>query len=424
MNRLSVAAIGFILTIPTLVPAADWPEFRGPGGQGHSASTGVPLTWSETENIAWKVPLAGLGWSSPSIAAGQIWVTTATDRGHSLRAVAVDRETGKVLHDVEIFRLDDPGSIHANNSHASPTPVIDGQRVFVHYGAHGTACLATDGRVLWKTHALKYNHNHGPGGSPVVWNDLLIINCDGTDVQFVVALDKRTGKIRWKRERRHISRERKSGERDVPMAYCTPLLIEVDGRTQLIALGSDAIVAHDPATGEEIWWFTYSGYSNVARPVHAHGMLFLSTGFGDPKFLAIQAGPRGDLTPSGKVWSVEQGSLVPLNVSPLVVGNELYTVSDSGIAACYDAKTGRRHWLKRLGSKFWASPVYAQGRIYYLDASGTTTVLAGGVEFQKLATNKLPGRTQASPAIVDGAIFLRTDSHLYRIEKAPLAAAD
>ena len=153
-------------------------------------------------------------------------------------------------------------------------------------------------------------------------------------------------------------------------------------------------------------------------------MLFLSTGFGGPKFLAIKAGPRGDITSSGKVWSVEQGSLVPLDVSPLVVGNELYTISDSGIAACYDAKTGRRHWMKRLGSKFWASPVHAQGRIYCLDADGTTTVLAAGRKFEKLATNKLPGRTQASLAIVDGAIFLRTDRHLYRIEKAPLAAAD
>jgi outer membrane protein assembly factor BamB len=417
-------ALFVVGTIPAVAAAADWPQFRGPTGQGHSASTGVPLEWSETENIVWKVPLDGLGWSSPSIAGDQVWVTTATDENHSLRAVALNRKTGKRLHDVEVFRLDDPGSIHANNSHASPTPVIDGERVYVHFGAHGTACLSTDGRVLWKTNELKYNHNHGPGGSPVVWNDLLIVNCDGTDVQFVVALDKLTGRIRWKRDRRHISSERKSGELQVPMAYCTPLLIDVEGRTQLVTLGSDAIVAHDPASGEELWWFTYSGYSNVARPVYAHGLLFLSTGFGAPKFLAIKVGGQGDITESGKVWSVELGSLVPLDVSPLVVGDELYTIADSGIAACYDAKTGQRHWMKRMGSQFWASPVDAQGRIYCLDAEGATTVLAAGKTFEKLATNKLPGRTQASPAIVDGAIFLRTDTHLYRIEKAPLAAVD
>ncbi|MEX0675582.1 MAG: PQQ-binding-like beta-propeller repeat protein [Pirellulales bacterium] len=413
-----------ILTIAAVARAADWPEFRGPGGQGHSTSTGVPLTWSETENVAWKAPLAGLGWSSPSIAAGQVWVTTATGEGHSLRAVALDFKTGKILHDVEVFRLDNPGSIHANNSHASPTPAIDGERVFAHYGAHGTACVSTDGRVLWKTNELKYNHGHGPGGSPVAWNDLLIINCDGTDVQFVAALDQRTGQIRWKRDRQHITSARKTGELQVPMAYCSPLLIEIDGRMQLVTLGSDAIVAHDPATGEEIWWFTCSGYSNVARPVYAHGMLFLSSGFGDPKFFAIRAGGRGDITETGKVWSTDKASVVPLDVSPLVVGDELYTIADSGIAVCYDAKTGKRHWQQRLGSQFWASPVYADGRIYCLDASGTTTVLAPGTEFEKLATNKLPGRTQASPAIVDGAIFLRTDTHLYRIEKAPLAAAD
>jgi outer membrane protein assembly factor BamB len=182
-------------------------------------------------------------------------------------------------------------------------------------------------------------------------------------------------------------------------------------------------VAHDPASGEELWWFSYSGYSNVSRPVYDQGMLFFSSGFGTPIFYAIKAGGRGDVTETGKVWSVDRASVVPLDVSPLVAGSELYTIADSGIGVCYDAKSGKQLWQKRLGSQFWASPVYAQGRIYCLDASGTTTVLAAGSEFEVLATNKLDGQTQASPAIVDGAIFLRTDKHLYRIEKAPLAAA-
>lgn len=419
MPRTTITLLAAITTIGSaaVARAADWPQFRGPTGQGHSNSADAPLIWSDTENVRWRVPIAGLGWSSPAIAGKQIWLTTATDRDHSLRAVALDRATGRQLHDIEVFRLDDPGSIHNNNSHASPTPVVHGGRVFVHYGAHGTACLSTTGRILWKTRELKYNHNHGPGGSPVVWNDLLIVNCDGTDVQFVAALDVETGRIRWKRDRQHISSERKNGELQVPMAYCTPLLVEVDGRTQLVSLGSDAIVAHDPATGQELWWFRYSGYSNVARPVVAHGLLFLSTGFGSPQFHAIRLGGSGDITEGALAWSIKQGSLVPLDVSPLVVGDELYTIADSGIAACWDAKTGKRHWLKRLGSRYWASPVFAAGRIYCLDAEGTTTVLAPGREFEKLATNKVTGRTQASPAIVDGAIFLRTDTHLYRIEK-------
>ncbi len=274
MNRLlcTVLLLG-LLSAPA--DAADWPQFRGPDAMGHSTSTDVPLTWSETENITWKTAIPGTGWSSPSVAGEQIWLTTATDDGHSLRAICVDRTSGKLLHDVEIFQLDDPGSIHANNSHASPTPYIEGNRVYVHFGAHGTACLSTDGKVLWKTQALKYDHRHGPGGSPVIWKDLLIVNCDGSDIQFVVALDKRTGDIRWKRDRAHISEARKSGEKPVPMAYCTPLLLEIDGRTQLVSLGSDEVVAYEPSTGEEIWYFSFDGYSNVSMPVFARDAVLL-----------------------------------------------------------------------------------------------------------------------------------------------------
>lgn len=396
-------------------PADDWPQFRGPGGQGHSAATNVPMKWSEQENIAWKTAIPGLGWSSPAMQGQQIWITTATDDGHSLRAIAVDRESGKTLHDVEVFRLENPGSIHANNSHASPTPYLEGDRVYVHFGAHGTACLSTAGEILWKNQELKYDHRHGPGGSPVVWKDLVFVSCDGTDVQFVVALDKDTGKIRWKRDRQHISEERKTGKLEVPMAYCTPLLVELDGRTQLLALGSDAIVAHDPATGDELWWFGYSGYSNVARPVLDAGRLFFTSGFGKPTFYAITAGGAGDVTEKNKLWSNEKSGIVPLDVSPLVVGSEVYTISDSGIGVCYDAESGKPRWQKRLGNKFWASPVVAEGRIYCLDESGTTNVLAAGPKYEVLATNVLDGPAQASPAILDGAIYLRTEKHLYRI---------
>jgi outer membrane protein assembly factor BamB len=357
-----------------------------------------------------------LGWSSPAIQGDQIWVTTALDDGHSLRAIAIDRASGKLLYDVEVFKLDNPGSVHTINSHASPTAVIEGDRVYVHYGAHGTACLSTDGQVIWKTQELEYKHGHGPGGSPVIWRDLLIVNCDGTDVQYVVALDKRTGEIRWKRDRQHTSEERKTGKLEVPMAYSTPLILEIDGRPQLVSLGSDQVVAHDPSTGEELWWFTFSGYSNVSMPVFDRGRLYFSSGFGVPVLYAIKAGGSGDITATSPIWSVKKGAAVPLDPSPLVVGDELYTIGDAGIAVCYDANSGKQHWQHRLGSKFWASPVSADGRIYCLEESGTTTVLAPGTRFEVLATNKLDGQAKASPAIVDGAIFLRTDTHLYRIE--------
>jgi outer membrane protein assembly factor BamB len=250
-----------------------------------------------------------------------------------------------------------------------------------------------------------------------VWRDLVIINCDGTDVQYIVALDKATGQIRWKRDRQHIGEARRNGSSQVPMAYCTPLLLEIDGQTQLVSLGSDEVVGHDPSTGDEIWWFTFDGYSNVSRPVYADGRLFFASGFGAPTFYAIKPGGKGDITETARLWSLTKGAVVPLDVSPLVVGHDILLISDAGIASSYDTESGKQHWQQRLSAKFWASPVYADGKIYCLDDSGTTFVLAPGAKFEKLATNKLEGSTQASPAIVDGVIFLRTDTHLYRIEK-------
>jgi outer membrane protein assembly factor BamB len=422
MHRSTLAALVFLAVPPAAARAADWPQFRGPDGQGHSTAQGVPLAWSETENITWKTAVPGHGWSSPSIQGSQIWLTSATEDNHSLRAYCIDRGSGRIVHDVEVFHLDDPGSIHANNSQASPTPAIDADGVYVHYGAHGTACLSTDGRIEWKT-KLDYNHGHGPAGSPVICGDLVVISCDGTDVQYVVALDKKTGQTRWKHDRQHISDARRKGELEAPMAYCTPLVLELGGQQQVVSLGSDAVVAYEPASGQELWWFSFSGYSNVSRPVYGQGLLFFSSGFGTPTFYAARVPGDGDLTESGKVWTSTKSGLVPLDVSPLLVGNELYTITDSGIGVCYDAATGKQHWTSRLGGKFWASPVYADGRIYCTDEQATTTVFRPGTRFERLAVNKLPGNAQASPAIVDGAIFLRTDTHLYRIDNAGVAAA-
>jgi outer membrane protein assembly factor BamB len=397
--------------------AADWPQFRGPGGQGHSEAHNLPLTWSETENITWKVPIAGLGWSSPSIQANQIWVTTAIEDGKSLHAIALDRRTGSTLYDIEVFQLDDPGKVHSKNSHASPTPLIEGDRVYVHYGAHGTACLTTDGKIVWKTQDLKYNHRHGPGGSPVIFEDLLILNCDGSDIQFVVALDKNTGEFRWKKKREHIGEDRLTGKSNVPMAYTTPLLVDINGTTQLLSCGADSIVAYNPRNGDEYWWFRYDGYSNVPRPVVGKGLVFISSGYDRPEFYAVRVDGSGDVTETHLGWNMKKAA--PLNPSPLMVGDELYLVSDNGIATCLDAVSGEQHWQERIGGNFSASPTFADGRIYLLDEDGTMTVIAPGKTYQVLATNKLEGRTLATPAMVDETIFLRTDTHLYRIENPP-----
>ena len=413
IRLLSFASV--VLLFSSVATAADWPQFRGPGGQGHSEARNLPLTWSETENISWKVPVAGLGWSSPSIQDNQIWLTTAIEDGKSLRAIAIDRTTGMILHDVEIFRLENPGSVHSKNSHASPTPVIEGDRIYVHFGAHGTACLTTSGEIIWSTQELKYDHRHGPGGSPVIFEDLLILNCDGSDIQFVVALDKNTGAIRWKKKREHIGPDRLSGKANVPMAYTTPLLVEIGGTMQLLSCGADSIVSYNPANGEEYWWFRYDGYSNVTRPVVANGLVFISSGYDAPEFFAVRVDGSGDVTESHLGWNMKKAA--PLNPSPLVVGDELYLISDDGIATCLDAVSGEQHWQKRIGGNFSASPTFADGRIYLLDENGKTTVIAPGKTFESLAANQLEGRTLATPAMVDAAIFLRTDTHLYRIEK-------
>ena len=383
--------------------AEDWPQFRGPDGQGHSSDRGLPLRWSETENIAWKVPIPGRGWSSPVILGEHIWLTTGVDEGRSLRALRLHGVTGRVLQDVEVFHKDNPGRIHAKNSHASPTPILEENRVYVHYGAHGTACLSSDGRILWKTE-LKYEHGHGPGGSPVLFQDLLIVSCDGTDVQYMVALDKQTGKIRWKRFRRGR------------MAYSTPLVIRVEGVDQVVSTGGDGVVAYNPLSGEEIWWLRYDGFSNVPRPVFGLGLVFICSGFDPPPFLyAIRPNGSGDVTQTHVVWSRKRG--VPLNPSPLLVDEELYIVSDRGIATCLNARTGRTYWRQRLGGDFSASPIYADGRIYFLNEEGETTVISAGTQFKKLATNLLDGRTLSSMAVSGKSIYLRTDRYLYRIKE-------
>jgi len=409
------AAFSLWLIFPILALAADWPQFRGPDGQGHSSATGLPLTWSESDNIAWKTPIRGRGWSSPAIQGEQIWLTTALDDGHSLHAVCINRSSGAMMHDVEVFTPADPGHINAKNSYASPTPILEGDRVYTHFGIYGTACLSNDGRVIWKREDIKYNHGHGPGGSPVIWNDLIIFNCDGTDLQFMVALDKNTGQDRWRRDRDHVDPERKSGHLDFALAYSTPLVIDVEGQPQVVSATADYVAGYDPRTGEEIWYSSYVGSSNIPRPVYGKGLVFVSSGYDNPVFYAVRVGGHGNVTASHVVWSTKKAA--PLNPSPLLLGDELYLISDKGIATCLDATTGKQHWQQRIGGSFLASPVSAEGRIYLLDEDATVTVIAAGKEFKKLATNKLDGRTVASPAIVDSAIFLRTDGFLYRIER-------
>lgn len=391
------------LLMTGLVMAGDSPQFRGPGGEGHSSETNLPLKWSETENVRWKTEVDGLGWSTPSISGSQVWITTATDGGKSLRVICLDKNSGTVVHNVEVFHHDEPGKIHSKNSYASPSVLIDGERLFVHFGRLGTACLDRTAKVLWKTE-FTYNHRHGPAGSPIVVGDLLILSCDGTDVQFVTALNKLTGKEVWKSTREGL------------MAYSTPLLIEVDGKPQVVSTGGEWAMGYEPKTGTELWRFRYpKGYSNVPRPVFGNGLVYLCSGYDKPWLYAVKPNGSGDVTESHMVWKLDRGA--PLNPSPLLIGEELYIVSDNGIATCLNAKTGEQHWQQRIGGNFSASLLHADGRIYLLDENGKTTVIAPTKEeYRELAVNELPGRSLASIAAADGALFLRTDKAVYRLQ--------
>ncbi|MGH9148688.1 MAG: PQQ-binding-like beta-propeller repeat protein [Vicinamibacterales bacterium] len=404
-SRITLFALPFLLSLSAPAASQEWPEFRGPTGQGHSVEAGLPLDWSESRNIVWKTPVAGRGWSSPVVAGGRVWITTATEeRGTaSLRALAFDSQTGREVVNAEVFRIGGARLTNFKNSHASPTPIIDGDRVYVHFGALGTAALTTAGEIVWKTR-LPYESQHGNGGSPALHGDLLIISCDGSDTAFVIALDTKTGKTRWKTDRRYPADQ----------AYSTPLVIRVGDRDQVISVGAYRAAAYDLQSGREIWRVRYDdGFSNVPRPVTGHGLVYIATGFQQPSLLAVRPDGTGDITKTHVAWTLQRGA--PLTPSPLIVGDELYLVSDFGIASCVDAKTGQTHWQQRLGGNYSASPVFADGRIYFQSEEGLTTVIAPGKTFQKLATSQLDGGMLASMAVANGSLFIRTDSHLYRI---------
>ena len=390
----------------------DWPQFRGPTGQGHAEAKGLPLQWSETQNVKWKVPISGKGWSSPVVSQGRVWLTTSVEMpaagreraGLSLRALAFDAATGKRVVDVEVFRLTDLRPLNEKNSFASPTPILDGDKVYVHFGADGTAALSTAGEILWKAR-YNYDSQHGGGGSPVLYNDLLIFNCDGNDYEaFVVALDTKTGKERWKQNRR----------KPAAQAYTTPLVITVNGRDQLISVGAYRTAAYDPTTGKELWRVGYKdGFSNVPRPVFGKGLVFIATGFYEPTIVAVRVDGEGDVTRSHVAWTLSRGA--PYTPSPLLVGDELYVTSDTGVLTVVDAVSGTVLYQARLGGNYSASPVLAEGRIYFQSEEGVTTVIAPGKAFNRLAVNRLDGGMLASMAPSTGTIYIRTDSHLYRI---------
>lgn len=404
MSRFSLLAI-LLCALP--VSAEDWPEFRGPTGQGLAKVNALPVEWSKDKNVAWKQAIPGSGWSSPVIVGGKIYLTSAVpDKGQtSLQALCLDVASGKQLWAKEVFRQPSSTRMHPKNSHASPTPIVHDGRLYVHFGPHGTACLDLEGKIVW-TKQMKYSPVHGNGGSPAIVDDLLVFSCDGSDQQFVVALALKDGEVRWKTPR---SEKYAKG-----FSFGTPLVLTVADKKQVISTGSGMVGAYDASTGKEIWRVRYEGYSVIPRPVYGHGLLYLSSGYDSPRLLAIKPDGKGDVTDTHVSWTMPRNA--PHTPSPLLVGDELYTASDSGMVSCLDAKTGEIHWQKRAGGPYSASPIFAAGRIYFQGEDGSTVVVKAGKEYERLAVNQLGERSLASPAVADGALFIRTASHLYRLQ--------
>lgn len=415
MPRFGLAFV-LAITLPPALLAADWYQFRGPTGQGHAESKNLPTEWDPKTNVTWRVELPGKGWSSPAIAAGRVYLTSAvptatTPPDHSLRTICLDVKTGTVIWDVEVFHQDGKSApkIHPKNGHASPTAVIEGDKVYVHFGHMGTACLnAKDGSKVWANTSLKYTPVHGNGGSPVIVGDRVIFAIDGIEMQAMIGLDKATGQVAWKTARNASPKK--------AFSFCTPLPITVNGQVQVVCPGSEVLMACDPQSGRELWRVTYdSGYSIVPRPVFGHGLVYFSTGYDNPVLYAVKPDGRGDVTATHVAWTVKKG--VPRNASPLLVGDALYLVTDGGLLSCLDAKTGAERWNENLGGAYSASPIYANGLIYLLAEDGTATVFRPGAGYEPVAKNKLNEKTLASYAVDGDALFVRSEKALYRIEK-------
>jgi outer membrane protein assembly factor BamB len=416
------------ILVMVLAAGGQWPEFRGPDGTGTSPNANVPIKWSETENVRWKVPVHGRAWSSPVVLGQQIWLTTATPDGKQLFAMAFDKETGKTLYDLKLFDVATPQFAHSFNTYASPSPVIEPGRVYVTFGSPGTAALDTKtGKVIWERRDLECNHFRGAGSSPILFRDLLIMHYDGSDVQYVVALDKKTGKTIWKTPRTVDFKDLEpngkiKADGDFRKAFATPQIVTVGGSPVLVSSGSMAAYGYDPLTGKELWRLEErTSFSASTRPVSGHGLVYYSTGFSTGQVLAVRPDGRGDVTNTHVAWRATRGA--PKKPSPLLVGDLLFVVNDNGVVTCLDAKSGAEVWTGRVSDTYSASPITAGGRIYFFSEDGKATVIEAGRAFKVLAENTLADGFMATPAIDGSALYVRTKSHLYRIQATSQAAA-
>ncbi|MEO2046522.1 MAG: PQQ-binding-like beta-propeller repeat protein [Pirellulales bacterium] len=414
--RLALLLLITLHTTGSLQAGDDWWQFRGPEGNGHAHTIKLPLKWSERENIVWKTAIHDRGWSSPVIWRNQIWLTTSTGNGHHLFAVCVNRETGKISHDIHVFDVDRPQNISAENTYASPTPVVEDERVYVHYGTYGTVCLdSATGTIIWIRRDLKCDHESGagPNSSPFIMGNLFVVNVDGRDVQYVIALDKTNGKTVWKTDRSVDYSKIPIHQRK---AYNMPILIPRENDNQLVSPGAQAIYSYDPDTGNELWKVRHSGWSIAPRPVYGMGMVFVVMDYDHPELWAVRPDGTGDVTNSHVKWREKRG--IPARSSPLYVNDLLFLVNRHGIASCLEAESGKLVWKSRIEGKYSASPIYTNGRIYFFNENGVSTVIKSARKFEVLSVNRLAEeQLMASPAVAGQSLFIRTEKHLYRIKE-------
>ena len=410
-----------------------WNQFRGPNGDGKTTANGIPVEFSETKNVRWKTPIHDKGFSSPVVWDNQIWLTTAREDGSELFAVCVDLDSGDIIHDIKVFDVLKPQVEHPNlNSHASPTPIIEDGRVYVHYGTYGTACLDTKtGDKLWERRNLNCDHRVRPASSSIIDEETLFLTFDGVDVQFTAALDKNTGDTLWLQHRKvdsdfdavlrakgvtDIEKTKKEKPNDNRKSYATPTIITHQGKKQLVSPAAEATISYNPKTGKELWRVRHEGWGwNVAcRPIFAHNLVYFTTGV-EKMLLAVDPSGTGDVTDTHIVWSSRRGT--PEIPSPLIVDDLMFMVNEGGVVSCVEAKSGDLVWRGRVGGNHWASPLYAGGNIYFFSMEGRVSIISAEREFKLLARNEFDEGFIASGAVADNALILRSLTHLYCIEE-------
>lgn len=415
---------------------AEWPEFRGPFADGHvvaegnSEKIGLPTTWSETKNVRWKTAIPGRGWSTPVIKDGQVWLTTADVEGHDFYVMCIDADSGKVLQNLKLFHCDTPEPLgNTVNGYASPSPALEGNRLYVHFGAYGTACLDTStGAVLWKREDLPCRHYRGPSSSVVLFENLVILTFDGVDQQYVTALDKLTGKTVWRTDRavewhdqdvtgKSPEAAQRARDGDMRKAHSTPLVVKLpNGEPLLVSSGAMAAFGYDPYTGKERWRIEFDDFSVAPRPIYSDGIAYIVTGNIHTELWAVRAEATGNLTETDNVlWRLKRG--VAHTASPILVDGLIYMATDDGIIDCVDSANGNLVWQKRVGGSFAGSPIYVDGLLYCCDRDGQSTIVRPGRKFEAVATNALDDGLMASPAVDGRALYLRTKTALYRVEE-------